>query len=167
MKKSTGIITSIVPSMVATTMINVKRPHGGSVLGRRYIEHDRKVRHNLIIKDYFSGVESKYPPSYFRHCYQMDIDLFKRILRGIYYHDEYFTQRVDAVMKYGLQKMMASAKMLAYGCPADFIAEYIQIGESTAFECLKRFCDAIIGVFEEQYLRKPNEDDIKKLLKEG
>ncbi|XP_026442230.1 uncharacterized protein LOC113341651 [Papaver somniferum] len=168
MKKSTGIITSIVPAMVATTMINVKGPHGGSVLGRRYIERDRKVRYNLIIKD--SGEESKYPPSYFRCLYRMDIDLFKRILRGIHNHDDYFTQRVDASKKYSLsplQKMMASVKMLAYGCPADYVDEYIQIGESTAVECLKRFCDAIIGVFEKQYLRKPNEDDIKKLLKEG
>ncbi|XP_026399845.1 uncharacterized protein LOC113295737 [Papaver somniferum] len=164
MKKSTGIITSIVPAMVATTMINVKGPHGGSVLVRRYIERDRNVHHNLIIKDYFSRGESKYPPSYFRRRYRMDIDLFKRILRGIHYHDDYFTQRVDAAKKYGLsplQKMMASVKMLAYGCPADSVDEYIQIGESTAIECLKRFCDAIIGVFEEQYLRKPNEADIK------
>ncbi|XP_026429060.1 uncharacterized protein LOC113325034 [Papaver somniferum] len=151
-------------------MINVKGPHGGSVLGRRYIERDRKVCHNLIIKDYFSGGESKYPPSYFCRRYRMDIDLFKRILRGIHNHDDYFTQRVDAAKKYDLsplQKMMALLKMLAYGCPVDSVDEYIQIGESTVVECLKLFCDAIIGVFEEQYLRKPNEDDIKKLLKEG
>ncbi|CAH9125673.1 unnamed protein product, partial [Cuscuta epithymum] len=57
--------------------------------------------------------------------------------------------------------------MLAYGCSADSLDEYVQIGESTAIECLKKFCDAIIGLFEEQYLRKPNKSDITILLKDG
>ncbi|CAH9070223.1 unnamed protein product [Cuscuta europaea] len=57
--------------------------------------------------------------------------------------------------------------MLAYGCAADILDEYVQIGESTIIESLKRFCDAIIGIFEKQYLRKPNKDDVAQLLKEG
>ncbi|XP_026451174.1 uncharacterized protein LOC113351400 [Papaver somniferum] len=63
--------------------------------------------------------------------------------------------------------MVAAVKMLAYGCVADNLDEYVQIGESTAIECLKRFCDAIIGIYEEKYLRKPTETDIAMLLKEG
>ncbi|KAL5827086.1 hypothetical protein ACOSQ3_018918 [Xanthoceras sorbifolium] len=46
--------------------------------------------------------------------------------------------------------------MLAYSCLADFFNEYVQIGESTAIESLKHFCDAVI---ETQYLRKPNTND--------
>ncbi|KAK3212114.1 hypothetical protein Dsin_016820 [Dipteronia sinensis] len=63
--------------------------------------------------------------------------------------------------------MMAVVRMLAYGCPADFLDEYVQIGESTAIESLKHFCDIVIRVFETQYLRKPNTNDIVRLLKEG
>ncbi|KAL2541361.1 putative harbinger transposase-derived nuclease [Abeliophyllum distichum] len=66
-----------------------------------------------------------------------------------------------------LQKMIAAIRMLAYGCHADLLDEYVQIGENTAIESLKHFCDAVIGLFEEQYLRKPNKDDIARLLKEG
>ncbi|KAH7525216.1 hypothetical protein FEM48_Zijuj06G0201500 [Ziziphus jujuba var. spinosa] len=66
-----------------------------------------------------------------------------------------------------LQKMIAAMRMLAYGCPTDLLDEYVQIGESTTIESLKRFCDAIIGVFEEQYLRKPNKNDVARLLKEN
>ncbi|KAK3185122.1 hypothetical protein Dsin_032408 [Dipteronia sinensis] len=66
-----------------------------------------------------------------------------------------------------LQKMIAVVMMLAYGCSADILDEYVQIGESTAIESLKRFCDVVIGVFEKQYLRKPNTYDIARLFQEG
>ncbi|TXG72027.1 hypothetical protein EZV62_000606 [Acer yangbiense] len=100
----------------------------------------------------------------------MYVELFKRILKAIGNYDDYFTQKIDAVGKDGLshlQKMIAAMRMLAYGCPANILDEYVQIGESTAIKSLKRFCDAVIGVFEKQYLRKPNTDNIARLLQEG
>ncbi|KAK3229427.1 hypothetical protein Dsin_001308 [Dipteronia sinensis] len=99
----------------------------------------------------------------------MNVELFNRILHAIENNDDYFTQKIDVVGKLGLsplQKMMAAVRMLAYGCPADFLDEYVQIGESTAIESLKHFCDVVIRVFETQYLRKPNTNDIARLLKE-
>lgn len=100
----------------------------------------------------------------------MDVKLFNRILNAIGKYDNYFTPKIDAVGRSGLsalQKMIAALRILAYGCPADLLDEYIQIGETTALESLKHFCNVIIGIFEEQYLRKPNEGDIARLLKEG
>ncbi|KAH7524947.1 hypothetical protein FEM48_Zijuj06G0173200 [Ziziphus jujuba var. spinosa] len=159
-----------VPMIVSTTLIGNKRPYGGSTSSRRYIHRDRKERHDLIINDYFKGENSKYTSEHFRRRFRMDVELFKRILQAIKNYDDYFTQKVDAAGRVGLsplQKMIAAVRMLAYGCPADLLDEYVQIGESTAIESLKRFCDAIIGVFKEQYLRKPNKDDVARLLKEG
>nr|XP_015890757.2 uncharacterized protein LOC107425294 [Ziziphus jujuba var. spinosa] len=158
-----------VPMIVSTTLIGNKRPHGGSTSSRRYIRRDRKERHDLIINDYFKGENSKYTSEHFRRRFQMDVELFKRILQAIENYDDYFTQKVDTAGRVTLSplpKMIAAVQMLAYGCPADLLDEYVQIGESTAIESLKRFCDAIIGVFEEQYLRKPNKDDVARLLKE-
>ncbi|KAK9275352.1 hypothetical protein L1049_022616 [Liquidambar formosana] len=40
------------------------------------------------------------------------------------------------------------------------------MGETTAIESLKRFCDAVIALYEGQYLRSPNEHDIARLLPE-
>jgi hypothetical protein len=37
-------------------------------------------------------------------------------------------------------------------------------GESTAIECLKKFCQTIVKVYSNEYLRKPNESDAKRLL---
>ncbi|XP_059650063.1 uncharacterized protein LOC132295800 [Cornus florida] len=45
--------------------------------------------------------------------------------------------------------------------------EYIKIGESTAIKCLKAFCNAIVAVYAEEYMRPPNEADIARLLEEG
>ena len=175
------IATKLTQSLIQTTLVHVpiivsamlmgrKQSHGGSTVGRRYIRRDRKERHNLILDDYFLGEQSKYTPKHFRRRFRMDVKLFTRILEEIGKYDDYFTHKVDAIGKDGLsplQKMIAAVRMLAYGCPADSLDEYVQIGESTAIESLKRFCSAIIGLFEERYLKKPNEDDIAKLLKEG
>ncbi|CAH9104101.1 unnamed protein product, partial [Cuscuta europaea] len=148
----------------------VKFALDGSTSGRCYIRRDRKEHHDIIVNDYFKGENSKYTPELFRRRFRMNIELFNKILQDVENYDNYFQQKTDAVGNIGLsplQKMVAAIRMLAYGCPADLLDEYVQIGESTAVESLKRFCDAILGLFEKHYLRKPNEDDIRVLLEEN
>lgn len=57
--------------------------------------------------------------------------------------------------------------MLSYGVPADFMDQYIRIGESTVIESLRRFVIAVVEVFGEKYLRSPNENDTSRLLAIG
>ena len=66
-----------------------------------------------------------------------------------------------------LQKIIASLRMLAYGVSGDLIDEYVRIGETTALEILKKFVTTVIDVFSKEYLRKPNNEDIAKLLAHG
>jgi hypothetical protein len=97
----------------------------------------------------------------------MSRPLFLRILQGLQQHDIYFTQRVDATGMPGLgplQKVCAAMRILAYGLPFDAVDEYIQIGESTARECLHHFCRAIIACFSGWYLRTPTQDDITRIM---
>lgn len=54
-----GNSVTLVPVMCATTMMNTKGPHGGSVPGRRYIQRNSIPWHRLIIRDYFKGEQSK------------------------------------------------------------------------------------------------------------
>ncbi|XP_074365340.1 uncharacterized protein LOC141706505 [Apium graveolens] len=56
-------------------------------------------------------------------------------------------------------------RMIAYEVPADSVDDYIQIGESTAIESLRKFVISINQIFGEQYLRSPNKIDIKRLTK--
>ncbi|BFG41560.1 hypothetical protein CerSpe_278340 [Prunus speciosa] len=66
-----------------------------------------------------------------------------------------------------LQKTTTALRMLAYEVAADYVDEYVRIGESTAIESIKKFVKAIIAIFGEEYLRSPNSNDIKRLLMIG
>ncbi|KAG1439637.1 hypothetical protein G6F56_012229 [Rhizopus delemar] len=96
--------------------------------------------------------------------------LFLRVLEGIQRYDDYFEQKTDAAHRPGfspIQKVSVAIRQLAYGLPADTLDESFRMAESTALECLRRFCAAVIAVFGEEYLRTPNEADVKRLLEEG
>ncbi|XP_042992278.1 uncharacterized protein LOC122318748 [Carya illinoinensis] len=57
--------------------------------------------------------------------------------------------------------------MLAYGVTTDFMDEYLKIGETTTLRSLKMFVKAVVSIFSKEYLRKPNNDDIVRLLAVG
>ncbi|XP_020395832.1 protein ALP1-like [Zea mays] len=137
-----------------------------SGLPRRVIHRDHFAGENLIQHHYFAA-NPVYPPHVFRRRFRMSRPLFLRILQGLQQHDIYFTQRVDATGMPGLgplQKVCAAMRILAYGLPSDAVDEYIQIGESTARECLHHFCRAIIDCFSAWYLRTPTQDDINRIM---
>jgi len=100
----------------------------------------------------------------------MSRELFLRIMNAVEAHDDYFVQKRDAANVLGLscfQKITAAMRMITYGVPADATDEYIRIGESTAFESLRRFVVAVDEIFGEQYLRYPTEADTTRLLTIG
>jgi hypothetical protein len=99
--------------------------------------------------------------------FRMQRHVFLRILNGIQQVDDYFTQRVDATRLAGLgplQKIYVVVCILAYGLPSKVVDDYIQIGESTARECLIRLCRAVISAFSAWYIRTPNKHDIRRIL---
>jgi hypothetical protein len=82
-------------------------------------------------------------------------------------HDDYFVQKRSAANVLGLscfQKVTAAFRMLTYGVPADLTDEYVRIAESTAIESLRRIVVAVVDIFEDNYLRSPNEADTTRLL---
>ncbi|XP_020254737.1 uncharacterized protein LOC109831745 [Asparagus officinalis] len=100
----------------------------------------------------------------------MQRPLFLRIVDSLSNYDTYFTQRRNSAGKRGLspiQKCTAAIRMLAYGVAADACDEYVKIGETTAVECVSKFCEGIVAIFENDYLRRPNEEDLQRLLKVG
>ncbi|KAF3444889.1 hypothetical protein FNV43_RR14582 [Rhamnella rubrinervis] len=122
-------------------LLNKRRrtsPHYGSVYGHAYIWRDRVHGHHKLFHDYF-GENPVYSPN-------------------------------DAVGFLGLsslQKITTAIRMLAYGVAADYVDEYVRIGESTAIESLKKIVKVIVSIFSEKYMRSPNKIDIARLLKES
>ncbi|KAF8413080.1 hypothetical protein HHK36_001056 [Tetracentron sinense] len=138
-------------------------------VGRQYIKRDREGSHRQILKDYFAN-NCTYSVDYFHRRYQMQRELFIRILKDVEAYDEYFVQRKDCCGRLGcssVHKITTVVRILAYGLSADHCDDYLKIGESTAIESLKCFCEVIIALYEGQYLRSPNEQDIARLLQEG
>ncbi len=87
--------------------------------------------------------------------------VFDRVVASVVKQDAYFVQKPDALGRMGLsthQKTTAAMRMLAYGCCADQVDEYCRIGESTAAECLQRFCDAVIQEFSAEYMRRATQE---------
>jgi hypothetical protein len=93
--------------------------------------------------------------------------LFERIWHAVEAHDDYFVQKRNAAGTLGLsslQKITAAFRMLTYGVAADAIDDYIRIAESTTIQSLRRFVNAVVEVFGDEYLREPNEEDTARLL---
>ncbi|XP_074342816.1 uncharacterized protein LOC141685291 [Apium graveolens] len=77
--------------------------------------------------------------------------VFLRIVDVVSNFDPYFQQRMDAVGRKGLsplQKCTTAMRILAYGISADVVDDCVRIGES-------------------EYLRKPNSNDVQRLLQMG
>ncbi|XP_068331504.1 uncharacterized protein, partial [Pyrus communis] len=58
-------------------------------------------------------------------------------------------------------------RMLAYGASADQVDEITRMGKSTILESLIRFCGAIESIYTAEYLRKPTNMDLERLLKKA
>ena len=89
--------------------------------------------------------------------------VFIRMVDILSLHYRFFQQNLDACMQQGataLHKCTAAIRMLAYGCVANQIDEFLKHGATTSKECLTHFVDGIIAEFLAKYLQKPNTEDL-------
>src|SRR3990170_4397528 len=138
----------------------------GSTVGRLCIPRNRHLGNEMLMQDYFAE-NPTYPPHLFRRRYRMRRSLFVKIVQACEANCRYFTQRRNAAGLKGFsayQKISAAMRVIAYDIPADYADEYLRIGEDTTIEPVRRFAKVIIHVFGPEYLRAPNEEDIKKLM---
>uniref|UniRef100_A0A0D3DNM1 Uncharacterized protein n=1 Tax=Brassica oleracea var. oleracea TaxID=109376 RepID=A0A0D3DNM1_BRAOL len=83
---------------------------------------------------------------------------------------QFFRQKKDGLGRLGLstlQKCMAAIRVLAYGYALDAVDEYLRLGANTTRLCVENFVEAIIDLFGDQYLRRPTQDDLQRLLHIG
>ncbi|KAL8547120.1 hypothetical protein ACS0TY_006731 [Phlomoides rotata] len=102
---------------------------------RKYINRDREGVHTLLVNDYFS-------------------------------ENPTFGMEIRCSAKKGfspLQKCTVAIRQLTYGGLADHYDEYMRVAESTAIECLFKFCRCVIDVFGPYYLRTPTTTDVQRL----
>ncbi|GKE09822.1 hypothetical protein Tco_1413373 [Tanacetum coccineum] len=82
------------------------------------------------------------------------------------FYNAYLFQGCDAVGKAdisALVKCTSAIRQLAYAAVPDSLDEYLQIGEKTSRDCLMHFCNGVIELYGEEYLRRPTQTDVEKL----
>ncbi|XP_062118915.1 uncharacterized protein LOC133832611 [Humulus lupulus] len=136
---------------------------------KTHIDRGLVEGHQHLFDDYFSD-QLVYTKSQFRIRFRMCRHVFLCIVEALGNHLEYFQRRFDAIGRKGLlpiQKRTAAMRMLAYGALFDYVDEYVRIGESITVQCLVNFVQGVNEIFRIKYLRRPNADDIHRLLHEG
>ncbi|GJT38970.1 ALP1-like protein [Tanacetum coccineum] len=96
----------------------------------------------------------------------MNRSLFTRIVRDLSANCPYFQEGCDAVGKDGIFALVmctSTIRQLAYAAVPDSLDEYLQIGEKTSRDCLMHFCNGVIELYGEEYLRRPTQTDVEKL----
>ncbi|XP_047335703.1 uncharacterized protein LOC124939257 [Impatiens glandulifera] len=106
---------------------------------RSYIDRATLEGHNRLFKDYFATIPV-YSSQMFRRRFRMSRELFMRIHSRVEAHEPYFQQKRNSAGKLGLsslQKITVALRILCYGVAADFMDEYIRIGETTTIKSLR------------------------------
>ncbi|XP_057787249.1 uncharacterized protein LOC131004558 [Salvia miltiorrhiza] len=136
---------------------------------RRYCDREREFGAEHLINDYFSDSPT-YTPEIFRRRFHMQKSLFIRIVEAVTANDEFFQQRRDATGIVGLsslQKCTGAMRVLAYGTSSDVVDEYLRMSSSSTRDALVHFVEGVISCFGGTYLRRPNEQDLARLLYVG
>ncbi|XP_010666367.1 uncharacterized protein LOC104883523 [Beta vulgaris subsp. vulgaris] len=127
------------------------------------VSRDRDEGHNQLWNDYFVK-NSVYPPQTFWRRFRMQKNVFLRIVEVLTLQNSFFQQRRDAVGKLdasSLLKCTTVIRLLAYGETADSVDNYLKISASLARDSLQHFVEGVVAQFGDEYLRKPNEADLR------
>ncbi|XP_010480933.1 PREDICTED: uncharacterized protein LOC104759740 [Camelina sativa] len=101
---------------------------------RAFIDRGREEGHIRLWNDYFSE-NATYSQASFHRRFRMNKSLFIHILDALSNEVPYFQQRRDATGRLGLsvlQKCTSAIRILAYGCAADAVDEYLRLANNTA-----------------------------------
>ncbi|XP_066353525.1 protein ALP1-like [Miscanthus floridulus] len=164
-----SMVARVEAKMQARIEAKLQARAGSSSNSRRYINRDHEASHAKLVVEYFAE-NPLYTDYQFRRRFRMRKHIFLQIVEALENWSPYFQLRRDAFGKVGLsplQKCTTALRMLAYGSPADLMDESFGIAETTALECIIKFVQGIRHIYGEKYLRKPNDEDIQRLLQVG
>ncbi|XP_042059628.1 uncharacterized protein LOC121804156 [Salvia splendens] len=155
-------INRLIQEHLQQQQLAVPRPiHHPAVVPRDHIG-----AHQRLYNDYFAE-QPRFGEAFFLRHFRMRRPLFISIVNALERRYNYFRFREDASGRPGhspIQKCTAAIRQLAYGGASDMFEEYLHIGETTASECLKHFCQDVIHIFRERYIRKPTPKDCQALM---
>lgn len=133
------------------------------------VERDFEAGFRRIMKDYF-GWRGR-PALYNEHVFERRFRLPRAIVFEMYakLQDKPFWRRsINATGRpqaYTLQKLVAALRVLAYGTSYDQPDEYVRLGAATVMLATHKFVEFIVEHYQATYLRPPNNDELKTILR--
>ncbi|XP_070669458.1 uncharacterized protein [Malus domestica] len=127
------------------------------------------MTHANLMNNYFDP-NSVYTEEDFRCSFRMRRHVFKRLLCDVQQVNPYFQQKRDRAGRPSFsphQKVTVALQMIAYGSAADSMDETHGVSESTCLDTLQEFCDTIVQLYKDEYLREPNQKDMNRLLRKA
>ncbi|KAJ0912905.1 putative harbinger transposase-derived protein [Helianthus annuus] len=132
---------------------------------KKMVGRDRIRANEVLMNDYF--VENPlYNAETFRDRFRLPKELFLKIVGDIEASEGWFQEGYDARGKPSftpIQKCTSVIRQLATGNPPDQYDEYLAMSERTSRECLQFFCNAVIKLYSNEFLRKPTSHDISRI----
>ncbi|KAJ0907719.1 hypothetical protein HanRHA438_Chr07g0302381 [Helianthus annuus] len=132
---------------------------------KKMVGRDRISANEVLMNDYF--VENPlYNAETFRDRFRLPKELFLKIVGDIEASEGWFQEGYDARGKPSftpIQKCTSAIRQLATGNLPDQYDEYLAMSERTSRECLQFFCNAVIKLYSNEFLRKPTSHDISRI----
>ncbi|GJV99061.1 ALP1-like protein [Tanacetum coccineum] len=114
---------------------------------------------------YFSE-HPQYDETTFRDHFRMSRRVFTKIVQEVTDTSPFLQQRDDCTGQLGISSLMkcnSAIHQLAYGSVPYSLDEYLQMGATTACKSIQIFCNVIMNLYGEEFLRKPTYTDMEKL----
>nr|KAJ0219604.1 hypothetical protein LSAT_V11C300105680 [Lactuca sativa] len=127
--------------------------------------HNEKKPNEPLVRDYFAP-NSLYDLSKFEERFHISRNLFLRTARDLECNYEFFRLRYDVRGKRGfttIQKCMVALRQLGYDIATDASDEYLKMYERTGRSCTYLFCEYVIELYRDIYLRHLTKSDVQQL----
>ncbi|GJZ61828.1 putative harbinger transposase-derived protein [Tanacetum coccineum] len=125
---------------------------------------EREQGETRLMADYFVD-NPTFDEVIFRRRFRMRKHLFIRIVDSVTANDRYFQQRRDATGRQSLSSLAKCTGLagVAYGVSFDAVDEYLRMSGAVTRKSLMSFVQGVISCFGDEYLRRPNEDDLARI----
>lgn len=161
-------------SSVSSTMLDgsssdedTKTDHRSQPRGkRREFKHEEALQ--CILRDYL-GNAPLFDGIHFEMMFRISKERYLRLEKEILADplDSFFPRKFDkGTQKWGAStqaKILLPLKTMAYGVPPHCFTDYFQMSPSMARSCCQHFRKIIKRLYEGEYLRLPDKDDMKAI----
>lgn len=137
-------------------------------LRKRNKQHDFKAALERFDRIYFSS-ESLYSNNDFERRFCMPKAVFITVEKAVIGKEEFLDGKEDATGTPGASskaKLIAVLRILAYSMSFNQVNELCELSEKpkSTWKTFMSFLDICLEVIESSYLRKPNEEDLKRIM---